>query len=46
VEERDGVLCVNLGGSGLRRFKLPIAVAELELAGQSVKARVVELEVF
>ena len=45
VEERDGVLYVNPGSSGPRRFKLPIAVAELEVAGHSVRAKVVELEV-
>ena len=45
VEERDGVLYVNPGSSGPRRFKLPIAVAELDVAGHSVTARVVELEV-
>ena len=45
VEERGGVLYVNPGSSGPRRFKLPIAVAELEVAGHSVKANVVELEV-
>ena len=28
-----------------RRFKLPIAVADLEVAGHSVRAKVVELEV-
>ena len=44
VEERDGVLYVNPGSSGPRRFKLPIAVAELEVVGQSVRAKVVELE--
>lgn len=43
VEERDGVLYVNPGSSGPRRFKLPIAVAELEVSGPSVKAKVVEL---
>jgi putative phosphoesterase len=44
VEERHGVLYVNPGSAGPRRFKLPIAVAELEVAGKSVKARLVELE--
>ena len=43
VEERDGVLYVNPGSSGPRRFKLPIAVAELHVAGSSVKAEIVEL---
>lgn len=45
VEERDGVLYVDPGSSGPRRFRLPIALAELEVAGQSVKARLVELDV-
>ena len=43
IEERDGVLYVNPGSSGPRRFKLPIAAAELDVAGASVKARIVEL---
>jgi putative phosphoesterase len=43
MEERDGVLYVNPGSAGPRRFKLPIAVAELHVAGQTVKGRVVEL---
>lgn len=45
VETRGGVLYVNPGSSGPRRFKLPVAVAELDIEGHSVRARVVELEV-
>lgn len=45
VEDRDGVLYVNPGSSGPRRFKLPVAVGELEIVGHSVKAKVIELEV-
>jgi uncharacterized protein len=45
VETRDGVLYVNPGSSGPRRFKLPVAVAELDIEGHSVRARVVELAV-
>jgi putative phosphoesterase len=44
VERRDGVLYVNPGSAGPRRFKLPISVADLEIAGASVKARLVELK--
>lgn len=44
IEERHGVLYVNPGSAGPRRFKLPIAVAELRVAGSSVRGRVVELE--
>lgn len=43
IEERSGVLYVNPGSCGPRRFKLPVAVAELRLSGKSVKARLVEL---
>ena len=42
-EERDGVLYVNPGSAGPRRFKLPIAVGELIVQGRSVSARIVEL---
>ena len=43
VEERGGVLYVNPGSAGPRRFKLPIAVAELIVGGDTVSARIVEL---
>ena len=43
IEERAGVLYVNPGSAGPRRFKLPIAVAELIVDGNAVAARIVEL---
>lgn len=43
VGERDGVLYVNPGSSGPRRFKLPVTVGELMVVAGSVSARVVEL---
>ena len=43
VEQRDGVLYVNPGSAGPRRFRLPISVAELTITGQAVSARLVEL---
>ena len=43
VERRDGVLYVNPGSAGPRRFKLPISVGELIVQGTSVSARIVEL---
>ena len=43
VREREGVLYVNPGSSGPRRFKLPVSVAELMVARRSVSARLVEL---
>lgn len=45
VKERHGVLYVNPGSAGPRRFKLPVAVAELHVVGSSVQARVIELQV-
>jgi uncharacterized protein len=45
VTERDGILYVNPGSAGPRRFRLPIAVAELTIAGADVRATVVELTV-
>jgi hypothetical protein len=45
VEQRGGVLYVNPGSAGPRRFKLPISVAELLVTGREVSARLVELAV-
>src|SRR4249920_3152349 len=44
IEERGGVLYVNPGSAGPRRFRLPIAVGELRISGNSVKAKLVELK--
>ena len=43
VEERDGVLYVNPGSAGPRRFTLPVAVGELKISGTSVRARIKDL---
>ena len=43
VEERGGVLYVNPGSAGPRRFRLPIAVGELVVEGERVEPRIVEL---
>jgi uncharacterized protein len=43
VEKRDGILYVNPGSCGPRRFKLPISVGELIVNGDKVSARTVEL---
>jgi uncharacterized protein len=45
ISERDGVLHVNPGSAGPRRFKLPIAVGELRVKGKTVRARIAELEI-
>jgi uncharacterized protein len=43
VTEREGVLYVNPGSAGPRRFKLPICVGALAVAGESVSARIIDL---
>ena len=43
VEERRGVLYVNPGSSGPRRFSLPISAGELIINGSTVSGRTVEL---
>ena len=45
IERRDGVLYVNPGSAGPRRFSLPVSVAELIVAGSKMCARIVHLEV-
>jgi putative phosphoesterase len=45
VEERKGVLYVNPGSAGPRRFTLPVSVARLTVRGETVNAEVVELSV-
>jgi uncharacterized protein len=45
MERRGGVLFLNPGSAGPRRFKLPIAVAELKIAGAAAEGRLVELAI-
>jgi putative phosphoesterase len=43
IERRDGVLFLNPGSAGPRRFKLPITLAHLTLVHGRLQARLVEL---
>ena len=45
VEEREGVLYINPGSAGPRRFKLPVSVARLHIEGATAQAEIVELAV-
>jgi hypothetical protein len=45
VAERDGVLYLNPGSAGPRRFRLPIAVARLRIDGGRIAGEVIELAV-
>jgi len=46
LEERDGVLYLNPGSAGPRRFKLPISLARLTVADKRVTAELVTLQSF
>jgi putative phosphoesterase len=43
IEKRNGVLYLNPGSAGPRRFNLPVTVARLHLQGQNLEAELVEL---
>jgi putative phosphoesterase len=43
VERRDGVLYLNPGSAGPRRFTLPISVAMLRIRGARAEAEILEL---
>ncbi|MGA3158797.1 MAG: metallophosphoesterase family protein [Steroidobacteraceae bacterium] len=43
VREAEGVLYVNPGSAGPRRFRLPVTVAELLISGEQVQAHIIAL---
>jgi putative phosphoesterase len=43
IEKREGILFLNPGSAGPRRFKLPICVARLTVRGSAVSAKLIEL---
>ena len=45
IERRDGVLFVNPGSAGPRRFKLPVSLARLTVRGREVSAELLGLPV-
>ena len=45
IRESSGVLYVNPGSAGPRRFSLPVSVGNLVVAGASVRARLVTLNI-
>ncbi|MFV3090795.1 metallophosphoesterase family protein [Pseudomonas sp. GW6] len=44
-EKRNGVLYLNPGSAGPRRFKLPIGVGLLHIEGRQVRAKLITLQV-
>jgi putative phosphoesterase len=45
IEQRDGIVFINPGSAGPRRFKLPISVADILIDGGAISSRIVELEI-
>jgi putative phosphoesterase len=45
IEKRGGILFINPGSAGRRRFKLPISVAEILVEERVISSRIVELEI-
>lgn len=44
-EERDGVLYLNPGSAGPRRFKLPVGVGLLHIEGDQFRAELITLQI-
>ena len=45
IERRNSVLFLNPGSAGPRRFKLPIAVARIEVSGRELHPAIIELHI-
>jgi len=45
IDRRDGVLFLNPGSAGPRRFRLPVSVARLEVGAGGVEAEILTLDV-
>jgi len=45
IETRDGALFLNPGSAGPRRFELPVSVAVIEVMGQELRPRLINLQV-
>jgi putative phosphoesterase len=45
IEQREGVMYLNPGSAGPRRFRLPIAVARVEVTQEGLRSKLIELEV-
>jgi uncharacterized protein len=45
IETRNGVLFLNPGSAGPRRFKLPVSVARITVSGPDMRPEILELKV-
>ena len=43
IEKRDGIVFLNPGSAGPRRFRLPVTVARLRIKNGKIEARLIEL---
>jgi uncharacterized protein len=44
IEMREGVLFLNPGSAGPRRFKLPVSIARVSVSGHQLRPEIVELQ--
>jgi predicted phosphodiesterase len=45
ITQTNGVLFVNPGSAGPRRFKLPVAIGKIYIDGSNVRAEIIELAI-
>lgn len=45
AEERGGIIYLNPGSAGRRRFTLPVSLARLTISGKKIETEIVRLEV-
>lgn len=45
IETRDGVLYINPGSAGPRRFNLPVTVARVSVTGREIHPEIINLDV-
>ena len=45
IEEKDGVIYLNPGSAGPRRFSLPVSVAHVTVTGAEIQSDIIELDV-
>ena len=45
IEEKNGVLFLNPGSAGARRFHLPVSIGVLEINARKIQAHLIKLEV-
>ena len=45
IKKENGILYLNPGSAGKRRFNLPITIAKLKIVGDEISARIIDLKV-